>query len=48
MNVNSQQRQVLLALDGYGSEPLREQILNGEAALSNETAIDRLLKEAIQ
>ena len=48
MKVNSQQRQVLLALDGYGSETLREQILNGEAALSNETAIDRLLKEAIQ
>lgn len=48
MKVNSQQRRVLLALDGYGSKQLREQILNGGTASSNETAIDRLLKEAFQ
>ena len=46
--VNGQQRRVLLALDGYGSKQLREQILNGGTASSNETAIDRLLKEAFQ
>ena len=48
MKVNGQQRRVLLALDGYGSKQLREQILNGGTASSNETAIDRLLKEAFQ
>lgn len=48
MKVNSQQRRVLLALDGYGSQQQREQILNGGTASSNETDIDRLLKEAFQ
>ena len=53
MGVTGNQRQVLLALEGYGSEAQRERILSGESGGSGsgygylETDIDKLLKGAL-
>lgn len=53
MGVTGNQRQVLLALAGYGSEAQRERILSGESGGSGsgygylETDIDKLLKGAL-
>ena len=49
MGVSGKQRQVLLALAGYGSEQQRERILGEKTDQSavGESIIDRLLKEAL-
>ena len=46
MDVTDRQKEVLLAMDGYGSKEERERILSG-GSRSKESEIDKLLKGAI-
>lgn len=46
MDVTDRQKEVLLAMDGYGSKEERERILSGRSR-SKESEIDKLLKGAI-